>query len=73
MPFRNSVLTKFLKESLGGNSKTTLLCTSSKMHEHYDDSISTFSFAQRAKAIKNKVHAHVSRSPEEMVLLIARL
>lgn len=32
--FRNSKLTKILKDALGGNSKTTLICTGSlsKLH-----------------------------------------
>jgi len=30
IPFRDSMLTRLLKDALGGNSKTTLLCTASK-------------------------------------------
>ena len=30
IPFRDSRLTLFLKDALGGNSKTTLICTASK-------------------------------------------
>jgi kinesin family member 5 len=37
--FRNSKLTLFLRESLGGNSKTTLVCTASKQDKHLEESI----------------------------------
>lgn len=37
--FRDSKLTYFLKESLGGNSKTTLVCTCSKQAKHSEESI----------------------------------
>lgn len=37
--FRDSKLTYFLKESLGGNSKTTLVCTTSKQMKHLEESI----------------------------------
>ena len=49
IPFRNSMLTKLLKDALGGNSKTTLICTASKQMVHLEESISTLNFAQRAK------------------------
>jgi len=39
VPFRDSKLTYFLKESLGGNSKTTLVCTASKQLVHIEESI----------------------------------
>ena len=45
VPFKDSALTKFLQESLGGNSKTTLLCTSSKSHLNVEESIGTLRFA----------------------------
>lgn len=39
IPFRESKLTTLLCESLGGNSKTCLLCTSSKRRYHAEESI----------------------------------
>lgn len=39
VPFRDSKLTFFLKESLGGNSKTTLVCTASKKKMHLEESV----------------------------------
>ena len=59
VPFRDSKLSFFLKESLGGNSKTTLVCTGSKKKIHMEESIQTLNFAQRAKKIKNKAVSNV--------------
>lgn len=73
VPFRDSKLTMFLKESLGGNSKTTLLCTSSMLARHTEESVQTLRFAKRAKMIKVKASANVIRSPQEMSSLIKRL
>lgn len=73
MPFRNSKLTFFLKDALGGNSKTTLICTASKQMRHIEESIQTLEFASRAKLIKNKAAANVQRSPKEMEILINKL
>jgi len=41
IPFRDSKLTLFLKDALGGNSKTTLICTASKQLRHVDESVQT--------------------------------
>ena len=45
VPFRDSKLTQLLRESLGGNSKTTLLLTLSKAKYHADESIQSLKFA----------------------------
>ena len=43
--YRNSKLTTLLKESLGGNSKTTLICTVSRKSMYLDESIQSIKFA----------------------------
>ena len=73
VPFRDSKLTLLLKDALGGNSKTTLICTASKQLRHLEESVQTLDFAQRAKKIKNKATKNVMRSPKEMQALIEKL
>ncbi len=73
IPFRDSKLTLFLKDALGGNSRTTLICTASKQMRHVEESVQTLQFAARAKKIKNKAAANVMRSPKEMQLMIEKL
>ena len=41
VPYRNSLLTWLLKDSLGGNAKTTVLAAISPCDTHYDETIST--------------------------------
>lgn len=54
VPYRNSVLTWLLKESLGGNAKTTMLACVSPCDVHYEESISTLKYAERAKRVRNR-------------------
>ncbi|CAI5941327.1 unnamed protein product [Closterium sp. NIES-65] len=54
IPYRDSKLTRILQESLGGNSRTTLLCCCSPSTYNYAESVSTVRFGLRAKQIKNK-------------------
>lgn len=59
VPFRSSKLTHLLKEGLGGNSKTTLICTSSRCAVHGEESVQSLQFAKRVKKIKNKAISNV--------------
>ena len=54
-PYRESMLTWVLKESLGGNSITTMIAAVSPCEESIEDTISTLRYAQKAKAIMCKV------------------
>jgi len=73
IPFRDSKLTHLLKESLGGNSKTSLICTISRRHLHVEESIQSLKFAQRVKKIKNKAVSNIQKSPQEMEIMIRKL
>jgi kinesin family protein 5 len=52
VPYRDSVLTRVLSESLGGNSKTHLIITCSPSVYNESETISTLRFGMRAKVIE---------------------
>ncbi|KOS20129.1 Kinesin-like protein unc-104 [Escovopsis weberi] len=58
VPYRDSVLTWLLKDSLGGNSMTAMIAAISPADINYDETISTLRYADSAKRIKN--HAVVN-------------
>ncbi|KAL7383139.1 hypothetical protein ABVT39_005426 [Epinephelus coioides] len=53
IPYRDSVLTWLLKDSLGGNSVTTMIATISPADVNYAETLSTLRYASRAKNIVN--------------------
>uniref|UniRef100_A0AAX7VW16 Kinesin-like protein KIF14 n=1 Tax=Astatotilapia calliptera TaxID=8154 RepID=A0AAX7VW16_ASTCA len=53
IPYRDSVLTWLLKESLGGNSKTAMIATLSPAGSNVEESLSTLRYAQQARTIIN--------------------
>ncbi|XP_023686832.1 kinesin-like protein KIF16B isoform X2 [Paramormyrops kingsleyae] len=54
VPYRDSVLTWLLKDSLGGNSKTIMIATISPADINYSETLSTLRYANRAKNIINQ-------------------
>ena len=54
IPYRDSVLTWLLKDSLGGNSKTVILAAISPADINFVETLSTLRYANRAKNIINK-------------------
>ena len=54
IPYRDSVLTWLLKDSLGGNAKTIMVATISPADVHQSETLSTLRYANRAKNIINK-------------------
>jgi len=53
IPYRDSKLTYFLQDSLGGNSKTIMIATVSPATSVVFETLNTIKFAKRAKDIKN--------------------
>ncbi|KAL7070463.1 hypothetical protein ACQ4LE_010387 [Meloidogyne hapla] len=51
IPYRDSVLTWLLKESLGGNSKTAMIAAISPAEVNFEETLSTLRYADSAKQI----------------------
>lgn len=54
VPYRDSKLTRLLRDSLGGNSKTLMICCVSPAAVNYNESLNALRYANRARNIKNK-------------------
>ncbi|KAJ8340938.1 hypothetical protein SKAU_G00332290 [Synaphobranchus kaupii] len=54
IPYRDSVLTWLLKDSLGGNSRTIMIATVSPSCSSYNETLSTLRYAAHARNIVNK-------------------
>src|SRR3984885_320812 len=66
IPYRDSKLTRILQESLGGNSRTTLIINCSPSSYNDAETLSTLRFGMRAKTIKNKAKINAELSPAEL-------
>lgn len=73
VPFRDSRLTYILKDSLGGNTKTSLLVTCSPHAANSDETLSTLYFAQRAQHVRNQVRVNRQLGVTELQALVDTL
>ena len=65
-PYNDSVLTRILKNALGGNSKTIMLCTLKPGINDYKESLNTLKFASEVKSINNK--AIINENDSDFIL-----
>ncbi|BGP48766.1 hypothetical protein JCM10450v2_004642 [Rhodotorula kratochvilovae] len=72
IPYRDSKLTRILQESLGGNSRTTLIINCSPSLYNETETLSTLRFGMRAKSIKNKARVNAELSPAELKALLKK-
>lgn len=54
VPYRDSKLTRMLKDSLGGNCKTVMVVTVSPSSSQFEETLNTLKYANRAKNITTK-------------------
>uniref|UniRef100_A0A3Q4HL83 Kinesin-like protein n=1 Tax=Neolamprologus brichardi TaxID=32507 RepID=A0A3Q4HL83_NEOBR len=59
IPYRDSKLTRILKDSLGGNCRTVMIANVSPSSKSYDDTHNTLKYANRAKEIKSSLKSNV--------------
>jgi kinesin family protein 5 len=72
IPYRDSKLTRILQESLGGNSKTSLVINCSMCSYNGKETISTLRFGSRAKFIKNTPIVNEKKSYKELQILLEK-
>lgn len=70
VPYRDSKLTRLLQESLGGNSRTTLIINCSPSSYNEEETLSTLRFGIRAKTIKNQAKVNKEMSVQELKALL---
>lgn len=81
VPYRNSMMTMVLRDSLGGNCKTKMIATVSHASEDLYESLSTCRFARNVSMIQNKMSRNervdpgviISRLKKEVAELKAEL
>lgn len=71
IPYRESKLTRVLSESLGGNSKTTLIVTTSPHPYNEAETLSTLRFGARARNIQNVAKVNREFSIPELKKMLA--
>ncbi|RXI07453.1 hypothetical protein DVH24_034127 [Malus domestica] len=67
VPYRDSKLTRILQSSLGGNARTTIICTMSPAHSHVEQSRNTLLFASCAKEVTTSAQVNVVMSDKALV------
>ncbi|XP_022366965.1 kinesin-like protein KIF7 [Enhydra lutris kenyoni] len=71
IPYRDSKITRILKDSLGGNAKTVMIACVSPSSSDFDETLNTLNYASRAQNIRNRATVNwrpeTERAPEEAV------
>lgn len=72
VPYRNSLMTMMLKDSLGGNCLTRMVATIHPRDSNLAESISTCQFAQRVAMIKNTTTKNEIVDPDVIIAQLKR-
>ena len=69
IPYRESKITRLLQDSLGGNTRTTLIAAVNSRSNYINETISTLKFADRAKQIMVKVQANAVSAADDALVM----
>ena len=67
VPYRQSRLTYLLKDSIGGNCKTTMIANVWGEHAQLDETLSTLKFATRMMRVSNDAIVNIQQDPELLI------
>ncbi|XP_042328316.1 kinesin-like protein KIF7 isoform X2 [Sceloporus undulatus] len=73
IPYRDSKITRILKDSLGGNAKTVMIACISPSSCDFDESLNTLNYANRAQNIKNRAVVNCRKETEQVEELQLRI
>ncbi|XP_030766173.1 kinesin-like protein KIF18A isoform X1 [Sitophilus oryzae] len=76
IPYRDSKLTRLLKDSLGGNCHTVMIANVSPSSLSYEETYNTLKYANRAKSIKSNVKKNIVNTDlhiEQYIKLVSDL
>ncbi|KAM8804692.1 kinesin-like protein KIF7 [Eudromia elegans] len=66
IPYRDSKITRILKDSLGGNAQTVMIACISPSSSDFDESLNTLNYASRAQNIQNKAVVNCRKETEHV-------
>ncbi|XP_051946244.1 kinesin-like protein kif7 isoform X2 [Xyrauchen texanus] len=66
IPYRDSKITRILKDSLGGNAKTLMIACISPSSSDFDESLNTLNYAMRARNIQNQATVNCRGEPDRV-------
>uniref|UniRef100_A0AAR2JZ56 Kinesin motor domain-containing protein n=1 Tax=Pygocentrus nattereri TaxID=42514 RepID=A0AAR2JZ56_PYGNA len=66
IPYRDSKITRILKDSLGGNAKTLMIACISPSSSDFDESLNTLNYAKRARNIQNRAMVNCRGEPDRV-------
>ncbi|XP_044469900.1 kinesin-like protein KIN-7G isoform X2 [Mangifera indica] len=72
VPYRDSKLTRILQSSLGGNTRTAIICTLSPARIHVEQSRNTLLFASCAKEVATNAQVNIVMSDKALVKHLQR-
>ncbi|XP_038003103.1 kinesin-like protein KIF7 isoform X2 [Motacilla alba alba] len=73
IPYRDSKITRILKDSLGGNAQTVMIACVSPSSSDFDESLNTLNYANRAQNIQNKAVVNCRKETEHIEELHAQI
>ena len=59
VPYRDSKLTRLLKDSLGGSTRTIMIACISPSYHCFEETVNTLKYASRARNIKKKARRNI--------------
>ena len=72
-PFRDSKLTRLLKDSLGGTASTWVVACVSPSKDDAEETVNTLRYASRARSIANTAVRHnIAETPEQLLIAALR-